>query len=468
VRIIRFVHLFLLALLFCGIAAQPLSPALSAPLSSKEQAAKDAATAETIKQLERDKAEARYQKDIAEIKAEVIQSQTSWFSILATLFGALVTAVVIFFTLRFDSNAREKMDAALQASKAQSDQAIAEAKTQSDAVLQEAKAIVAEMNTHNQDAKTLLDGIRAGAAPTDPETIKSIEQLAQGASNRPRIQRTADDYRALVTDAYIKANWAEMERHASAMVYLFDGEVDEEHIAFALTSKAYALGKLGEHDDEIAAYNSVIERFGGSDRPEMQEHVAMALVNKGIALGQQGKHDDAAATFNVVIERFRPEMQEQVAMALINKGIALGQQGKHDDAAATFNVVIERFVSSDRPEMQEQVAMALINKGIALGQQGKLDDEIVAYNAVIERFVSSDRPKMQERCAYALFNKGCALAQLGELQACVDALETWAEKRGGIDCDAIRNEPDFDPIRDDAIFTAFMVRHGCTATEPTT
>jgi tetratricopeptide (TPR) repeat protein len=437
---IKFTHLFLIALLFCGIAAPPIASAQSAPINPIEQAVKDA---ETIKQLERDKAEARYQKDIAEIKAEVLENRTDWYAIIATLFGVLITAVVIYFTFRFNIDARQKMDATLKASKMQSDQAIADAKIQLDAVLKQAaadakiqsdavleqaeamlqqvKSIIAEIKTHNETAKSLLAEIPVGTAPTDPKTIKSVAELAKQASKKPMRERTAEDYRALVINALIDKDWAEMERHASAMVYLLAEEADQETIAFAMFKKAYALGKLFKHNDAIAAYDALIERFGSNDRPEIQEDVATA--------------------FN-------------------NKGSVLGKFGNHNDAIAAFEAVIERYSSSDRPEIQEPVAMALFNKGVALSKLGKHDDAIAANEAVIERFGSSDRPEV----AKALFNKACALAQLGNVQACVDSLETWVEKRGDIECDDIQKDTDFDTVRDDPVFLAFMAKHGCGAT----
>ena len=74
--------------------------------------------AEQLEQLKQQTEEARYAKDIAEMKLAVLDSQTSWFEILTSsmigLFGALITVVVIFFTIRFGNEAKR---AAIEAAK---------------------------------------------------------------------------------------------------------------------------------------------------------------------------------------------------------------------------------------------------------------------------------------------------------------------------------------------------------------
>ena len=50
-----------------------------------------------------------YRADIAEIRADLLDSQTSWFEILTSsmigLFGILITVVIIFFAFRFGKQA---------------------------------------------------------------------------------------------------------------------------------------------------------------------------------------------------------------------------------------------------------------------------------------------------------------------------------------------------------------------------
>jgi tetratricopeptide (TPR) repeat protein len=421
---IRFTHLFILALLFCGAAVPLSSPAISAPLNQAEQAAKDTRAADTIKQLERGNVEARYQKDIAEMKAEVLQSQTSWFEILTSLmiglFGVLITIVVLVLAWRLDKTARAEITAAKRDMDAQVNAIIL--------LTEQAKEKVGVIDRHLKSAGELMRGTPIGETPKDPIVRKAMAEIAAQAEKKPRSQRTADDYRALVIDAAIKSDWTKMESIASVMVYLFEGETGDETTAFALFNKAYALGELDRREDAVAAYDDFVTRFGGSDNHDLLKHVVTAMVNKGANL----------STLN-----------------------------RHEDATAAYDVVIARFDNSDNPDLLEKVAMAMVNKGIDLGTLNRHEDAVAACDNVIARFGDSNYAAVVEQVANALFNRACAFGMLDKAQKCVDSLQAWMQKRGSIDCDMIHNDPDFDNVRDDPAFMAFMAKHDCCHNSPT-
>ena len=52
-------------------------------------------------------------------------------------------------------------------------------------------------------------------------------------------------------------------------------------VAKVLVIKGLTHGQRGESEEELAAYDAVVERFGASDAPELQVQVAKALVIKG-------------------------------------------------------------------------------------------------------------------------------------------------------------------------------------------
>jgi tetratricopeptide (TPR) repeat protein len=78
------------------------------------------------------------------------------------------------------------------------------------------------------------------------------------------------------------------------------------------------LGVLGRLDDELAAYQRVIEDYGQD--PALREQVAKALYNKGVRLGVLGRSDDAVKAYQRVIEGYgqdpAPALREIVARAL--------------------------------------------------------------------------------------------------------------------------------------------------------
>jgi tetratricopeptide (TPR) repeat protein len=87
------------------------------------------------------------------------------------------------------------------------------------------------------------------------------------------------------------------------------------------------LGELDRPEEEVAAYDQVISRYG--DDPALRAHAASAPFNKSAALGQLDRPEEALAAYDQVISRYgddpAPALRDQVAKALVNKGAALGQ-----------------------------------------------------------------------------------------------------------------------------------------------
>ena len=191
-------------------------------------------------------------------------------------------------------------------------------------------------------------------------------------------------------------------------------------VARALVNKGVTHGQRGEAEQELAAYNAVIERIGDSDAPDVQAQVAMALLNKGVTHGQRGEAEQELAAYNAVVERFgdsdAPDIQVQVAMALLNKGVTLGRCGDTKAQLAACNAVVERFGNSDVLDIQVQVAGALFNKGLTHGQRSEAEAELAAYDALVERFGNSDAPDLQVPVAMALLNKGVTLGRCEETE----------------------------------------------------
>jgi tetratricopeptide (TPR) repeat protein len=412
---IKSVQLFILAILFfCGpLAAQDAS---TPPPQPKAGAAVDPDTTR-IADSERNNAEARYKADIAEMRADILESQTNWFEILTSsmiaLFGTLITVVVLILAWRLDKTARAEIAAAKRDMDAQVKEA--------EQLVEQAKEKVGVIDGHLKSAEELMRGKPFGEPPKDPLVRKALADLAADAEKKPKAQRNLDDYRALVIDAFIKQNWSKMESRATAMAYLFEDEADDEAMIFALSQKGYALGQLNRHEDAIAAYDDVITRYGGRNAPALQKVVAMALVNKGAGLNKLNRHEDAMAAY--------------------------------DD-------VIARYGGSDTPALQEKVAGALVNRGLNLFTLNRHEDAVAAFDDVIARYGGSDDSALQEKVARAVFNKACSYALTKDVQRCIETLELWAERSGGMDMEAIKNDQDFDGIRNRKAFKAFLVKHG--------
>ena len=208
-------------------------------------------------------------------------------------------------------------------------------------------------------------------------------------------------------------------------------------VAKALVNKGVTHGQRGEPEQELAAYNAVVERVGDSDAPDLQVQVAMALFNKGIIHGERGEAEQELAAYNAVIERFGDsdalDLQVQVAMALFNKGVTLSRRGDTEAQLAACDAVVERFGNSDALDIQVQVAMALFNKGVTHGQRDEAEQELAAYDALVERFGDSDALDLHVPVAMALFNKGVTLGRRDEAEQELAAYDAVIERFGNSD-----------------------------------
>ena len=162
---------------------------------------------------------------------------------------------------------------------------------------------------------------------------------------------------------------------------------------------------------------------------------------------------------------FDDAADEDLFFPLFYRAVALNKLGRDAEANIIYDEIDEKFGRSDQPASQEQVAMALLNKGVTLRSMDRPNDAIAAYDDLLARFGDSDQPAFQEMVATALFNKACIFALRRDSATCIAYLTQWRDRKGKLDCDAIANDSDFDPIRADPDFIAFLRASGC---EPTT
>ena len=127
--------------------------------------------------------------------------------------------------------------------------------------------------------------------------------------------------------------------------------------------KGFALGRLGRHQEELDAYNKVIE---------INPQYAEAWYNKGVALGRLGRHQDALDAYNKAIE-----INPQDALAYSNLAEVLFNLGALERASTNVNKAIS---------LNDKLTSALLLRG-------KIEIEEKEYPKASESFaqaISSD------------------------------------------------------------------------------
>jgi tetratricopeptide (TPR) repeat protein len=269
----------------------------------------------------------------------------------------------------------------------------------------------------DSEMERVRDAVRRSAYPEAIKRVARLEPKAPSAGQKEMLMESA-----LSASDGLGDNLSAQLRGYDLAVRLAKGKVLDRPsgrgmLARALFGKGAALGRLGRPVEEIAAYESLINRFGDSPERVPREQVAQALHNKGLALFNLNRQQDALASYEIVLKRFGdatdPLLREAVARSYVNKGYVLGEIGKPEEEISTYDEVLKRFGDATEPELIVQVAMALLNKGYTLGQLQRSEEAVPVFDEVVKRFGDASEPALIEYAMRALVNKGANLSALG-------------------------------------------------------
>lgn len=174
-------------------------------------------------------------------------------------------------------------------------------------------------------------------------------------------------------------------------------------------------------EEELAAYDALIQRFADSESPEVQRLVSVAMLNKAEALDHQATSSPYAEQleiYNDLIRRFggstAPVLQESIALSMLKKADVLGWQEQPDvlEEIATYEALIQRFAASSERAIKECVAQSMYKKGRALRslESSHLIEAITSLDELIQRFWAAVEPSVREFVLDALSLKACWLS----------------------------------------------------------
>ena len=190
----------------------------------------------------------------------------------------------------------------------------------------------------------------------DPATKTTLQESSSTTDNTPE-DNTFDGWNRRAFAAWSNDQW---QKAADSWQQAADASNRQK--AQSLFNKGVSLRKLEKPEEEIKAYQQVIDMCAGSDELALKELVANALVNKGLALGELKKPEEEIKACQQVIDMFAGSdelaLKEPVAKALVNKGITLGELEKPEEAINAYQQVIDMFAGSDKLALKELVADA--------------------------------------------------------------------------------------------------------------
>ena len=107
-------------------------------------------------------------------------------------------------------------------------------------------------------------------------------------------------------------------------VSLDESGAHSRFIAHALSSKAFALHKLGRETESLLASDEVLARYDGGTDPQVGARIARALYDKATSLARLNRLDEAFVVYDNLISRFGeaadPHARYEAVRALKSKG----------------------------------------------------------------------------------------------------------------------------------------------------
>ena len=219
-----------------------------------------------------------------------IASNTNRVSWLISMFGILITVIIIFFALKFGRNIdQEIQNIKIEAEKELKNWVDNKAESEFKSLIDNAK------NEIQLNANQVLKEIKNETLDRFDVFVKSLQRNHQNEEKYKYL-----DLINLIIDNYEKKNIEEALRNIDKAIKL--AKTDKENIQI-LFIKALILGQIGKSEEAIKVYDELIERFKDSNESNILEKVVTALLNKieiNLILGNKNSIEDLDLYINLV------------------------------------------------------------------------------------------------------------------------------------------------------------------------
>jgi tetratricopeptide (TPR) repeat protein len=192
----------------------------------------------------------------------------------------------------------------------------------------------------------------------------------------------------------------------------------EAELSYCMLDRAWLLGDLGRHDEEIAGCNALVTRYGNNHLLEVSHDIVSALTTKHQAHRDLEEFEKAVEACDDLIRRYEFDpgdgIMERVARTMIRRANYLNKLGRGDEELAGYDTVSRLYGHSDDPEVRIHAAKALMFKAVSLGDADQVGAEMRCYEEVLRRYADDPTDEVRAVAADALIHKGMSLGAIAE------------------------------------------------------
>ncbi len=211
------------------------------------------------------------------------------------------------------------------------------------------------------------------------------------------------------------------------------GATDPEvraYAALALVDQGHMFRQYGRHDEELACYQSVIERWGTDPADLVHNQVNEAHIRRAETLQQLGDTSGALAAYAAVTGGARPapgtKSWQTLARALFKHGVLLRELNRPAEAVPDFQRLVDEYAADEyagqvTEDIEAYFTQAKVNLAISRSEQGDDAGALTRYDAILAEYAGSPSPPRRRAAALAMFNRGNCLRRQGREQDAIAA-----------------------------------------------
>ena len=218
--------------------------------------------------------------------------------------------------------------------------------------------------------------------------------------------------------------------HAREMDRWFERYKDDQFdpvVAEVLVVQAEAEAELGNAGSVVSLLDTVVQRFGASEHPEVRGSVVRALVAKANSLRvHENDNEGALAVFDETIERYgtsdHPGIRSHIIAALFNRAFVQASLGDFEGEIASYQEMIDRIEDNESPDADWSAVLALGFKAMRLAETGRTGEALIACSELeqaLKRWAGDSRAWFEWQAMYV---RAMASLVAKEHVAAVDAL----------------------------------------------